>query len=61
MEERVCKACASNSFGKGVMDGYAHVRPVDKFFSTGSSLELIICTNCGEVASMRVKKPDKFK
>ncbi|MFC5463441.1 hypothetical protein [Lederbergia graminis] len=61
MNQFVCKSCGSNSFGKGIMDGYTNVRPEGKFFSGGTSLELIICTECGDVASMRVKKPHKFK
>ncbi|TQR28679.1 hypothetical protein C7Y47_20510 [Lysinibacillus sphaericus] len=60
----VCKACGSDSFAQGELGGsMANVKPIklDMVHFSSSPLILTICTNCGEVASMKVKKVDKFK
>ncbi|MEY9970810.1 putative Zn finger protein [Lysinibacillus sp. RC46] len=60
----VCKACGSDSFAQGELGGsMANVKPIklDLVHFSSSPLILTICTNCGEVASMKVKKVDKFK
>ncbi|KOS68333.1 hypothetical protein AEA09_07030 [Lysinibacillus contaminans] len=57
----ICKSCGGDSFGEGKLDGYAALRPIDNFFSTGSPLIYTVCQNCGEVASIKVTKPQKFK
>ncbi|KOS66281.1 hypothetical protein AEA09_18870 [Lysinibacillus contaminans] len=60
-DKLVCKSCGSDVFAQGELGGaYANVRPVDAFFSN-SPLILTICKNCREVASMKVKNPQKFK
>ncbi|MFJ7954448.1 hypothetical protein ACIQZG_23385 [Lysinibacillus sp. NPDC096418] len=56
-----CKSCGGDSFGEGKLDGYANLRPVDNFFSTGSPLICTVCLKCGEVASIKVANPHKFK
>lgn len=56
----VCKICGYSHFAKGKLEGYAAVRPVDKFFSFGSALTLTFCKRCGEVVSMNVSDPQKF-
>ncbi|MDM5233797.1 hypothetical protein [Lysinibacillus pakistanensis] len=62
-DKLICKLCGSDTFTQGELGGaYANVRPVDSVSIFSSSpLILSICTNCGEVASMKVKKLDKFK
>ncbi len=60
----VCKACGNDSFTQGELGGsMANVKPIklDMLHFSSSPLILTICTNCGEVASMKVKKPQKFK
>lgn len=60
----ICKTCGNNSFTQGELGGsYANVRPLGSIGSIFSSSPLIltICTNCGEVASMKIKKLHKFK
>ena len=62
--EFVCKVCGNNSFAQGELGGsMANVKPVklDMLHFASSPLILTICTNCGEVASMKVKNPQKFK
>lgn len=56
----ICKSCGSDSFSQGELNGYATLKPVDTFFSNGSPLIFTLCQNCGEVASIKVKKPRKF-
>ncbi|GAA0366413.1 hypothetical protein [Bacillus horti] len=61
MSDQVCKACGSNSFTTGVVGGaYSSIMPVNKVFSTGSKMLLTFCKKCGEVASIKVKNPEKF-
>lgn len=60
----VCKACSNNTFAQGELGGsMANVKPIkhDMLHFSSSPLILTICTNCGEVASMKVKEPQKFK
>jgi ribosomal protein L37E len=57
----VCKSCGSTTFTKGEMNnGYANVMPIGKTFSFGSPLIFTFCKRCGEVASIKVEKPEKF-
>ncbi|MEK4701977.1 hypothetical protein MKX47_20990 [Solibacillus sp. FSL R7-0668] len=60
----VCKACGSNSFTTGEVGAstsQGNVRPIGSIFSAGSPLILTFCKSCGEVASIKVEKPQKFK
>jgi len=59
-QKLICKACGSDFFTKGQLDGYAKLRPINKFFTVGSSLIYTFCKDCGEVASIKVNKPHKF-
>lgn len=60
-ENLICKACGSNNFTKGeISSGYANVMPIGKFLSTGSPVLYTFCKNCGEVASIKIQKPEKF-
>jgi hypothetical protein len=59
-QKLICKACGSDSFTKGEMDGYAKLKPINTLFAIGSSLTYTFCKDCGEVASIKVNKPHKF-
>lgn len=56
-----CKACGGQPFSEGKLDGYAALRPVNTSFSSGSPLIFTVCTQCGEIASIKATKPEKFK
>ncbi len=57
--EQQCKVCGGQTFVKGKLSGYANVAPVNRIFGN-SPLLLTFCKECGEVSSMKVKKPKKF-
>ncbi|PJO42978.1 hypothetical protein CWD94_14510 [Lysinibacillus xylanilyticus] len=60
----VYKAYGKDSFAQGELGGsMANVKPIklEMLHFSSSPLILTICTNCGEVASMKVKKVYKFK
>ncbi len=57
----VCKSCGSTTFTKGEMSrGDSNLLPIGKTFSFGSPLIFTFCKKCGEVASIKVTKPEKF-
>lgn len=56
-----CLNCGSTEFGEGVLTGYANLMPKGKIMSNGSKIIVKLCTHCGEVSSMKVEKPEKFK
>lgn len=57
----VCKSCKGNTYTQGTVNhGYALIRPINKMFSSGSSLTYTFCKDCGEVSSIKVDKPHKF-
>lgn len=61
IDSLICKSCGSNNFTKGKITNYdAVLMPVDKIFSNGSPLIYTFCKECGEVASIKVQKPEKF-
>ncbi|MEK3795617.1 hypothetical protein MKX42_28120 [Paenibacillus sp. FSL R7-0204] len=60
-ENLTCKACGSTTFVKGEVNAVdARVMPIGKTFSFGSPVIYTFCKKCGEVASIRIKNPDKF-
>ncbi|HIW31812.1 MAG TPA: hypothetical protein IAA29_03405 [Candidatus Paenibacillus intestinavium] len=60
-ENLTCKACGSTTFAKGeVNNEYAKVKPIGKMFTFGSPVIYTFCKNCGEVASIKIAKPEKF-
>ncbi|KOS68367.1 hypothetical protein AEA09_07220 [Lysinibacillus contaminans] len=64
LDKLVCKRCGNDSFAQGELGGpYSNVRPIriDRINLSSSPLILSICTNCGEVASLKVKQLHKFK
>jgi predicted RNA-binding Zn-ribbon protein involved in translation (DUF1610 family) len=56
-----CPDCGNTEIGKGKLSGYAVLRPMGKFFSTGSAIIADVCTNCGAIIKMTVEQPEKFK
>lgn len=63
-DKLVCKICGNDSFTQGELGGsMANVKPIklDMLHFSSSPLILTICTNCGEVASMKVKNLQNFK
>lgn len=59
MEQIKCKKCGSSDIGEGILDGYATMK--SKKSLLGSGIIAYICTECGEILSMKVKEPKKFK
>ncbi|WP_440837394.1 hypothetical protein [Paenibacillus sp. 22594] len=60
-ENRICPTCGGSHFTKGVMKSSdANVRPIGKPFSLGSPVIFTFCKQCGEVASIKIEKPEKF-
>lgn len=60
-KNKECPMCGSNEIGQGELSGYAAMMPINTFITTGSGIVAEICTHCGYILSMRVKKPQKFK
>ncbi|WP_042224224.1 hypothetical protein [Oceanobacillus manasiensis] len=61
MDPLQCKACGSDHFVQGRMgNGATSVKPIDKL-SGGSFIMLTFCSECGEVSSIKVENPSKFK
>jgi len=59
-QKSICKFCGSDSFTRGIMDNIIKLRPIDKSFFAGSALIYTFCKDCGEVASIKVDKPQNF-
>ncbi|MED3801654.1 transcription initiation factor TFIIIB [Lysinibacillus xylanilyticus] len=55
-----CPKCRGKELGKGKQNGYGVIHPENKM-SIGSTVEYIICTECGFIIESYVKKPEKFK
>ena len=53
-----CIRCGSDSYGEGESRGEGRIYPRNKVFSIGSPRILIVCTNCGEVNSVMLKRPE---
>ncbi|WP_107951319.1 hypothetical protein [Lysinibacillus parviboronicapiens] len=62
----ICKTCGNDSFATGQLGHSSfttdsNVRPIGSLIASGSPLILSFCKNCGEVTSLKVAKPEKFK
>ncbi|MFD3449463.1 hypothetical protein ACFDTO_33330 [Microbacteriaceae bacterium 4G12] len=57
--EIICKNCGSISFVKAT--DYVNLRPLDKKLSLGSEKIYTVCSDCGEVVSIKIKHPEKLK
>lgn len=61
MNKVKCPECGSSEIEKGKLSGYAAMRPEHKLMSFGSAVIADVCTDCGEIISMKVEKPEQFK
>ncbi|MEH7444539.1 hypothetical protein V7201_19680 [Bacillus sp. JJ1122] len=59
MKEVKCVKCDGTDFAEGT--DYTAIRPLDKKISTGSNKIYTFCLNCGEVSSIRIENPAKFR
>ncbi|MGG2054476.1 hypothetical protein ABFY48_08740 [Lysinibacillus pakistanensis] len=63
-EKLVCKTCGKDSFITGQVGGnssHANIKPIGSMMAFGSPFLMTFCKNCGEVVSIKVDKPNKFK
>lgn len=60
-EESKCPKCGSTEIGQGKFSGYAKMGPMKFWKGDYSSVIAQVCTECGHIISMRVKKPQNFK
>ncbi|MNB95089.1 hypothetical protein D3C75_422540 [compost metagenome] len=56
--EKKCTACGGNSLVQAT--DFINLRPLDKKLAIGSEKVYTICSDCGEVASIKVKNPEKL-
>ncbi|MEH7379069.1 hypothetical protein V7138_01100 [Bacillus sp. JJ1533] len=54
-----CKNCEGNSFIQAT--DYINLRPLNKKMAIGSEKVYTVCLDCGEVASIKIKNPEKLK
>ncbi|MEW9503116.1 hypothetical protein [Jeotgalibacillus marinus] len=59
MKESKCQNCNGLEFAEGT--DFMPIKPLDKKFSMGSNKIYTFCLNCGEVISIRIENPSKFK
>lgn len=59
MNEMKCVKCEGTDFAEGT--DFMAIRPLDKKFSIGSNKIYTFCLNCGEVSSIRIENPEKFR
>lgn len=61
MTEIKCKACGNDEFFQGRLgNGFTMVTPLNKLFGS-SRMILTFCSKCGEVTSIKIENPKKFK
>jgi hypothetical protein len=54
-----CPRCKGTEFAEGT--DFMAIKPLNKKLSSGSLKIYCFCLNCGEVVSIRVKNPEKFR
>ncbi|MGM0846989.1 MAG: hypothetical protein ACQEUT_18675 [Bacillota bacterium] len=54
-----CRNCNGESFVQA--SDYINLRPLNKRMSLGSEKVYTVCTDCGEVASIRIENTEKLK
>jgi predicted nucleic-acid-binding Zn-ribbon protein len=59
MKEIQCNKCGGSEFAEGT--DFVAIRPLDKKLSMGSNKIYTFCLNCGEVYSIRIENPAKFR
>ena len=60
MEVIQCPKCGCKEIGKGILGGYAKMKPVGKIFRA-SDVIADVCTECGHILEMKVSQPEEFK
>ncbi len=58
VSDKKCTACGGSSFVQAT--DFINLRPLDKKMAIGSERIYTICLDCGEVASIHVKNPEKL-
>ena len=56
-----CPECGRTEIGEGKFCGSAAIIPAGKTISLGSTVFADICTNCGLIIRLQVKKPYLFQ
>jgi len=56
-----CPICGCENIGQGKLSGYTNMNIINNHFSIGSEVVAEICTKCGQILSLRINNPDKFK
>ncbi|OLO25264.1 hypothetical protein BTR23_25085 [Alkalihalophilus pseudofirmus] len=59
LKEAKCQKCDGTEFAEGT--DFMPIKPLDKKFSIGSNKIYTFCLKCGEVTSIRIENPSKFK
>lgn len=54
-----CKNCKGDSFIQAT--DFINLRPLGKKMTIGTEKVYTVCLDCGEVASIKVKNPEKLK
>ncbi|MGE6589839.1 hypothetical protein ACQKFU_09510 [Bacillus mycoides] len=57
---QTCSHCGSQNIGEGEFIGYAQIRKKETMF-TSSPVDAYICTDCGNILSLKVRNYGKFK
>ncbi|GEQ23149.1 hypothetical protein CBU02nite_36550 [Clostridium butyricum] len=60
-EKNLCPAYGSSEIGKGKQIAHGRMIPVNKIFTAGSNVLADICTSCGNILSLKVEEPERFK
>lgn len=61
MASETCEVCGNDNFLKGKLgNGFTNVTSINKL--TGSSpIIFTFCSECGEISSMKIEHPQKFR
>lgn len=54
-----CPKCNCDEFTEG--SDFMPIKPLDKKLSMGSNKIYTFCLNCGEIISIRIENPEKFR
>lgn len=57
--DKTCKSCGGTSFVEAT--DFVNLRPLNKKMSFGSERIFTVCTDCGEVISIKVLNPEKLR
>lgn len=59
MLDNKCPKCKGMEFAEGT--DFMPIKPLDKKFTIGSLKIYTFCLNCGEIVSIRIENPSKFR